>query len=121
MDKTIERPEERDYYAIDDDGDGPYVHHRCFYWLREDLLEEPEREWCRTDLTFSVVPLDEVGRYDEDVWQLVDIADQAVAQYDYWLTAEDALREQVGDERHLPLSEVTADTPCGEYWCLHNE
>jgi len=117
----LERPEERDYYAIEDVGDGHYVHHRCFYWQREDLSEDPELEWCRTDLTFSIVPLSGDRHCEEGLRELVDIADQAVAQYDYWMSAEDARHEQAGMARHLPLSQVTALTPPGEYWCRFHE
>lgn len=115
--KATAQPVETDFYSIKDDGKGgKQIHIMGFSYLRD---EEPE--WGNVECTFCIEPLAEfIEHTKQDEGYATDLA-SSVKQYQGDYTTEemtDICNHYFGGKtanKVLCYSEITMDTPCGDY------
>lgn len=125
---TLEQLDNCDFYSIFDDCGVKSIHILCYYWERDILLDDPnERDedgrpmnWARTDGTFIIVPLEEfIANYKQKNIQYTgEYLWVNTKQYQYDMSEEMARAEAEGYYVPLHYSEITIDTPYGEYISL---
>lgn len=107
-------------YSIEEDGDGNKTIHILAYLYLSDSYPD-KKDYRLVEFTFLEMPLNEfIQKYRENGKQYVDETEEEYKQYIKDLTEEEAVNAywQYFDEKPgliLPFSELTPDTPVGNY------
>lgn len=117
---------ERDFYIIEEDEDGKWIHFEGFtWWDTQNNYDDKVGNFRSEEMTFCYVPVNEYSA------ERLSIEMEQVKQYVYYYEDEKAehfVNHYFGNKDgsstggiHLPLRDVTEDTPCGFYWCYFEE
>ena len=102
----------RDYYEVVETIDGK----KWIYFLgyTTDDIEDDDitTDWYYVSMSGVYIPVDEYSR------DKLDIECGACTQY---RDEVEDIATFYDDCKHLPLTKVTQDTPCGYYWCTFDE
>ena len=121
---------ERDYYDIEVDESGKYLHYLCFSFDADSATipdsVDPDK-WDGSEVSVAFHEISGVYLPLEGIThEALDNAAELATQYVSILTEREANQcvamffgGKAGE--HLPLSKVNADTPCGDYWCYYDE
>ncbi len=117
---AVTEPMELEFYSIEDDGQGGKDIH-VFGYLYANGEDNGEGEWRDVEYTGFIEPLEDFIRHYAEDDSYVDNTAGDLNQY-----IGDCTDEEVVDiinhyfcghpaDYRLPYSEITADTPCGNY------
>lgn len=113
------KPKFKDFelYSIEMDGGKKVAHIYQYSWANDG---KEDGDYTVTEYTWCKIPLkDLVGRPSDEIWDIVNDAEASVHQYERDMPWEDFVQSgyaTTGRSRYLPLSEITMDTPCGDYY-----
>lgn len=111
----ILHPEELDLYSIDDDGKGGKEIHISGYTYHSD------DHWEYTDVCWFIEPLEEFVQHVKEDSSYAETEMSEYKQYFYDRTEEEIVDivnhyfDGSPPDRRLSYSEITLDTPCGNY------